>query len=105
MPPPERSMRLFDWLVVTVVFLAITNAIYAFITRGRALELVAPAFAVVGWPLFLIWVWMRGGANSPLWRWLPPFYPWGTYFTTVRSRQVFVTALVVFAVAWQSFRR
>jgi hypothetical protein len=94
-------MRALDWLVVAIVALAIFNALLMPII-GKVdlmLRVTAPILAVVASVPLLAFLWLYDGAHSPLWRWLPPFYPWGKYLRSVRSRQVFITLLVAFSIA------
>jgi hypothetical protein len=47
----------------------------------------------------LLLVWMaRGGATSPLWTWLPPFWPLGSRFSSTEGRWLVILALTAAAV-------
>ncbi len=62
--------------------------------RLRLLENVLTLVAVFGCVLMLSWMSVADGARSRLWRWLPPFWPWGYFLTGAVARWGLVLLLV-----------
>jgi hypothetical protein len=67
--------------VLDVAVLALTlTAVVLIFGAGQLSESVAALsislFAVTYCVLLLVWM-AKGGWASPLWSWLPPFFPWG----------------------------
>jgi hypothetical protein len=47
----------------------------------------------ISWPILIVSM-LRGGANSSLWKWLPPFWPWGRILVSSGTRWCFVLVMV-----------
>lgn len=77
----------------------LTLLVLALVLWGGDLEpaIAKPLVASVGisyCALLLVWMYL-GGAASPLWSWLPPFFPWGIFAKTSFARWAIVLLLVV----------
>jgi hypothetical protein len=96
--PESRPMGVMDWFVVALVVMAIvlplsllsasTAARAAWINAGNAL-------AILGCVLLLSWMAVADGAHSRVWRWLPPFWPWGKHVTAPAGRWIIVVLVVI----------
>ena len=93
-----RPMRTMDWLIVTLVVFAGGLPLLmatASADRRQTLLTAATGLAAAGCVLMLSWMWFADGARSRVWRWLPPFWPWGRYLTGTGSRWSFVVLLIL----------
>jgi len=90
-----------DWLVLADIAAILLLCIGSAATRSPPTPTVvhiADALAAPSCVLLLVWMW-RGGATSPLWNWLPPFWPWGRRVQSSAGRWLVVLALVAGTVA------
>ncbi len=90
-------MRVMDSLIVLLVACAVVLPVTlasASDSRRQGLELVVAGVALAGCVLLLGWMSFADGAHSSIWRWLPPFWPWGRIFTGPLSRWAIVVLLV-----------
>ncbi len=84
-----RPMRTIDWLIVGLIVLA---SVLPFLMASassdhrQTLKTAGTGLAVAGCVLMFSWMWFADGARSRLWRWLPPFWPWGRLLTGAASR-------------------
>jgi uncharacterized BrkB/YihY/UPF0761 family membrane protein len=87
-------MKTMDWFIVALVACAV---ILPFVSPERLQQMngTLVALAIFGCVLMLTWMRFADGAHSKIWRWLPPFWPWGRYFTGAGSRWVVVALLVL----------
>jgi glycerol uptake facilitator-like aquaporin len=68
-------------------------------SESRAVyERVAIGFSVAYCSL-LITRMLSGGAQSPLWNWLPPLWPWGRIIQSNTGRWIFVIVMLAGTVA------
>jgi uncharacterized BrkB/YihY/UPF0761 family membrane protein len=94
----SRPMRTMDWLIVALIVCAVVLPFLMASANTDARQTIqtgATALAVLGCVLMLSWMSFADGANSRVWSWLPPFWPWGRYLTGTVSRWGFVVVLVV----------
>jgi hypothetical protein len=89
-----RLSRL-DWIVVAdiAVCALMPTANLLFGADNPRFVMWAVPLAIVTWPILLLWM-FRGGATSPLWTWLPPFWPWGRMITARFGRWCLVLVLI-----------
>jgi hypothetical protein len=91
-------MRMMDWLIVALVVFAVVLPFLmtsASADRRLTLEIAATWLAVTGCVLMFSWMWFADGARSRVWRWLPPFWPWGRLLTGTASRWCLVVLLIL----------
>jgi glycerol uptake facilitator-like aquaporin len=86
-----------------IVGLTLVVVIWTFagpqLSESRAVyERVAVGFSVAYCSLLIARM-LGGGAQSPLWNWLPPLWPWGRIVQSNTGRWIFVLVMLVGAVA------
>jgi hypothetical protein len=89
-----RLSRL-DWIVVADIAACALMPVAKLLVGvdNPRFVLWAVPLAIVTWPILLLWM-FRGGAASPLWIWLPPFWPLGRIITARIGRWYFVLVLI-----------
>ena len=98
-----RAVKLtrLDWLVLIDDVVIFASVIVVGATGFRPTTPTAfYGTLILSWgSCALLIVWMaRGGADSPLWNWLPPFWPWGPKVASSEGRWLVVLAMVAGAV-------
>jgi hypothetical protein len=91
-----RKLTLIDWLVLADIVASVLLCIGSAATGSppsATVVHIAYALAAPSCVLLLVWMW-RGGAESPLWNWLPPFWPWGRSVQSSAGRWLVVLAMV-----------
>jgi hypothetical protein len=94
----SRPMSVIDWFVVALVVMAIALPflIASVGTAARATWMSAGnALAILGCVLLLSWMAVADGAHSRVWRWLPPFWPWGKHVTAPAGRWIIVVLVIL----------
>jgi hypothetical protein len=88
-----KRLTPLDVAVLGLTLLAIALIFVVARLSESAATLSAVSFAVTYCVLLLVWM-VRGGWTSPLWSWLPPFFPWGLIAKSKGLRWAVVVALV-----------
>ena len=91
-----RPQNGYDWAVVGVILLVVAHLTATALLWDSSAPFVVWSGAVLGiggCVVFMLWMAYGHGANSPLWQWLPPFYPWGAGVKAAWARWAIVVAL------------
>jgi hypothetical protein len=88
-----KRLTPLDVSVLAMTLLAFVLIFVAGLLSASAARASAIAFAGTYCVLLLVWM-GRGGWTSPLWSWLPPFFPWGLIAKSKGLRWAVVAALV-----------
>jgi hypothetical protein len=87
-------MDLMDWLIVALVVFA-ASLPFAGADRLQSFQNFLTAGPIAVCALLLTWMLFADGAHSGVWRWLPPFWPWGRFLIGTAARWGLVLLLVV----------
>ncbi len=96
--PDSRPMRVMDWLIVVLFAIAILLPLAILSssgTRRATWEMAGNALAIIACVVLLSWMYFADGAHSRVWRWLPPFWPWGRHVTAPVGRWCIVLLLIL----------
>ena len=103
----KDNSRLMGWrriaFDVPVVLLVASAVVFPIIlmrigdshTRGVAERLIGLPLTIAGNAYLLVWMLVGAGSRSSLWRWCPPFWPWGLILKGSSSRLAFVSLVVL----------
>jgi hypothetical protein len=89
----NRPMKILDWLLVALVAFAILLPFFA-AEKLQQWDAALNGIAIFCCLLMLVWMWLGDGARSPVWNWLPPFWPWGRILSGAISRWGLVLMLI-----------
>ena len=88
----------YDWAVLAAVALVALHLGLTWLQsdpRNPVAIWSGAILGVAGCGVFIAWMLYGRGATSPLWEWLPPFYPIGVRFRAVWARWTIVILLAL----------
>jgi hypothetical protein len=90
--------RIVAALLLTMIALIVVSWWSLSVSRFVFESPVVMIYSIVTCAALVVWM-TKGGANSELWNWLPPFWPWGYIAKAAWARWAIVGFLVAGSVA------
>ncbi len=89
-----RAMDRYDWIVALMTVVIWCWLISVSVRVFEVNMLLAVFGSLLSVSVLLLWM-VRGGAESTLWSWLPPFWPWGYITKSSAGRWLVILAMAL----------
>ena len=90
----EKTLQGLDWFVLVLTSIIIIWTISSSFIDVYFNEKILFAYSFISEFIIVIWM-FKGGANSILWNWLPPFWPLGNILKTEKTRWYLIVFMII----------